>query len=93
VCLVRHECHFHNDTGCAIANAYAALEAAPPTSTPRPCIGDVKNGINLSWRPCCPHVHCRQGGHQAKYNLHKLRDLENLVADMLSRSRSRSTTT
>ncbi len=29
------ECHFHNDTGCAIANAYTALEPVPPTSTPR----------------------------------------------------------
>jgi homocitrate synthase len=29
------ECHFHNDTGCAIANAYCALEAGA-TRTPNP---------------------------------------------------------
>ncbi|CAJ0904062.1 10185_t:CDS:2, partial [Entrophospora sp. SA101] len=48
------ECHFHNDTGCAIANAYAALEAgathiessfSPKTARALPLIDSI-NRIN-----------------------------------------------
>ncbi|CAD0037632.1 unnamed protein product [Aureobasidium pullulans] len=46
------ECHFHNDSGCAIANAYCALEAGA--------------------------THIDTSG---KYDLHKLKAIEDLVAD------------
>ena len=74
------ETHFHNDTGCAIANAYLALEAgATHIDTTVLGIGE-RNGITplggLMARLCSTngeHVHRR-------YNLEKLPEIEKMVA-------------
>jgi len=74
------ECHFHNDTGCAIANAYCALEAgATHIDTTVLGIGE-RNGITpLGGLAARMYVADKQYVTD-KYNLHKLRDLENMVA-------------
>jgi homocitrate synthase len=48
------ECHFHNDTGCAIANAYCALEAGAtrmlnllPRTTVNPCNFTDKRKLDI----------------------------------------------
>jgi homocitrate synthase len=48
------ECHFHNDTGCAIANAYCALEAGAtrtfnllPRTTVNPCNLTDKSKLDI----------------------------------------------
>ena len=78
------ECHFHNDTGCAIANAYCALEAgATHIDTSVLGIGE-RNGITpiggFLARMYAAHKEYIKG----KYNLEKLRDLENIVADAVN---------
>lgn len=75
------ECHFHNDTGCAIANAYAALQAgATHIDTSVLGIGE-RNGITplggliaRMYTTDTQHV-------KSKYKLDYLRELENIVAD------------
>jgi homocitrate synthase len=75
------ECHFHNDTGCAIANAYAALQAgATHIDTSVLGIGE-RNGITplggliaRMYTADTQHV-------KSKYKLDYLRELENIVAD------------
>lgn len=77
------EFHGHNDSGCAVANAFAALEAgATHVDTTVLGIGE-RNGITplgafiarmMTWDP----ARTRQ-----KYRLETLRDLELLVADMV----------
>jgi len=75
------ECHFHNDTGCAIANAYAALEAgATHIDTSVLGIGE-RNGITPLGGLIARMYTADREGIKAKYNLHMLRDVENLVAD------------
>ncbi|KAF5662150.1 homocitrate synthase [Fusarium heterosporum] len=74
------ETHFHDDTGCAVANAYTALEAgATHLNTTILGIGE-RNGItSLSKIFQC----MLRMGHEhilTKYNLEKLPALENLVA-------------
>jgi homocitrate synthase len=74
------ECHFHNDTGCAIANAYTALEAgATHIDTSVLGIGE-RNGITslggLIARMYVENTEYVKG----KYDLKLLRDIENLVA-------------
>ncbi|KAI9365406.1 hypothetical protein DFJ73DRAFT_918675 [Zopfochytrium polystomum] len=80
-CANPRQCHFHNDTGCAIANAYAALEAgATHIDTSVLGIGE-RNGITPLGGLCARmYVDDREYVH-GKYNLSKLRDVENLVAD------------
>ncbi|EPX71048.1 homocitrate synthase [Schizosaccharomyces octosporus yFS286] len=75
------ECHFHNDTGMAIANAYCALEAgATHIDTSVLGIGE-RNGITpLGALLARMYVTDREYV-TSKYNLKKLRDLENLIAD------------
>lgn len=75
------ECHFHNDTGCAIANAYAALEAgATHIDTSVLGIGE-RNGITpLGGLVARMYTADREGVMQ-KYKLEKLRDVENLIAE------------
>ncbi|KAJ3120502.1 mitochondrial Homoaconitase [Nowakowskiella sp. JEL0407] len=75
------ECHFHNDTGCAIANAYAALEAgATHIDTSVLGIGE-RNGITplggLAARMYVADADYVKG----KYNLGMLREIENYVAE------------
>ncbi|GBC09579.1 hypothetical protein RclHR1_00090013 [Rhizophagus clarus] len=78
------ECHFHNDTGCAIANAYAALEAgATHIDTSVLGIGE-RNGITPLGGFCARMYTADKNYVKDKYKLHMLRDLENLVADAVS---------
>ncbi|KAI8619065.1 HMGL-like-domain-containing protein [Chytriomyces sp. MP71] len=75
------ECHFHDDTGCAIANAYAALEAgATHIDTSVLGIGE-RNGITPLGGFCARMYVADKEYVIGKYNLHKLRELENLVAE------------
>ncbi|KAJ2541119.1 homocitrate synthase lys21 [Coemansia sp. RSA 1853] len=75
------ECHFHNDTGCAIANAYAALQnGATHVDTSVLGIGE-RNGIP-SLGGFIARMYAADKEHvKAKYNLPKLREIENIVAD------------
>ena len=75
------ECHFHNDTGCSIANAYAALEAgATHIDTSVLGIGE-RNGITPLGGLVARMYTADREGVMKKYRLEKLRDLENLVAE------------
>ncbi|KNC97064.1 homocitrate synthase, mitochondrial [Spizellomyces punctatus DAOM BR117] len=75
------ECHFHDDTGCGIANAYAALEAgATHIDTSVLGIGE-RNGITPLGGFCARMYVANKEYVMGKYKLHKLRDIENLVAD------------
>ncbi|KAF9108004.1 mitochondrial Homoaconitase [Mortierella sp. AM989] len=75
------ECHFHNDTGCATANAYAALEAgATHIDTSVLGIGE-RNGITPIGNLIARMFTVDPDYVASKYQLHKLRDLENLIAD------------
>lgn len=74
------ESHFHNDTGCAIANAYCALESgATHIDTTVLGIGE-RNGIT----PLGGFIACLiAAGHTyivSKYKIDKLGHIENLVA-------------
>ncbi|KAF9775333.1 Saccharopine dehydrogenase [Fusarium sp. DS 682] len=76
------ETHFHNDTGCAVANAYTAIEAgATHIDTTVLGVGE-RNGItSLSKLFQCMLIM----GHDsvlAKYKLEKLPALEKLVAEV-----------
>ncbi|CDH53226.1 homocitrate synthase [Lichtheimia corymbifera JMRC:FSU:9682] len=75
------ECHFHNDTGCAIANAYAALEAgATHIDTSVLGIGE-RNGITPLGGLLARMYAADKEYVLNKYNLPKIRDVENIVAD------------
>ncbi|KAJ3273879.1 mitochondrial Homoaconitase [Terramyces sp. JEL0728] len=75
------ETHFHNDTGCAIANAYAALEAgATHIDTSVLGIGE-RNGITPLGGLVARMYTADREGVMAKYKLDKLREVENLVAE------------
>ncbi|KAI8074786.1 homocitrate synthase [Gongronella butleri] len=75
------ECHFHNDTGCAIANAYAALEAgATHIDTSVLGIGE-RNGITPLGGLLARMYAADKSYVMEKYNLTKIRDVENIVAD------------
>ncbi|QPG96796.1 Saccharopine dehydrogenase [Epichloe festucae Fl1] len=75
------ETHFHNDTGCAIANAYAALEAgATHIDTSVLGIGE-RNGITPLGGLLARMI---VGSHDyvtSRYKLHKLKEIEDLVAE------------
>ncbi|KAJ3045823.1 mitochondrial Homoaconitase, partial [Rhizoclosmatium hyalinum] len=78
------ECHFHNDTGCAIANAYAALEAgATHIDTSILGIGE-RNGITPLGGFCAMMYVADKEYVMNKYKLSQLREVENLIADMVS---------
>lgn len=75
------ECHFHNDTGCSIANAYAALEAgATHIDTSVLGIGE-RNGITPLGGLIARMMVADPEFVKSKYNLPMLRELENLVAE------------
>ncbi|KAJ1949083.1 homocitrate synthase lys21, partial [Dispira parvispora] len=75
------ECHFHNDTGCAIANAYAALEAgATHIDTSVLGIGE-RNGITPLGGLVARMYAADRDYVMGKYKLNQLREVENLVAD------------
>ena len=78
------ETHFHNDTGCAIANAYCALESgATHIDTTVLGIGE-RNGIT----PLGGLLACLMGVDRnyilSKYKIDKLGYIENLVAQAVS---------
>jgi homocitrate synthase len=74
------ETHFHNDTGCAIANAYCALEAgATHIDTSVLGIGE-RNGITPLGGLMARMIVADREYVTGKYKLHKLKDIEDLVA-------------
>ncbi len=75
------ETHFHNDTGCAIANAYCALESgATHVDTTVLGIGE-RNGItSLGGLMKCLMVGTNPESVASKYRIEKLSDLECMVA-------------
>ncbi|KAI0997143.1 Homocitrate synthase [Podosphaera aphanis] len=74
------ETHFHNDTGCSIANAYCALEAgATHIDTSVLGIGE-RNGITPLGGLMARMIVADREYVMGKYKLHKLKDLEELVA-------------
>ena len=78
------ECHFHNDTGCAIANAYTALEAgATHIDTSILGIGE-RNGITPIGGLLARMYAADKEYIKSKYNLEALRDLENIVAEAVN---------
>jgi homocitrate synthase len=76
------EFHGHNDSGCAIANAYGALEAgATHVDTTVLGIGE-RNGIT-PLGGLVARLYATDRALVQKYNLPLLRDVENLVADIV----------
>ncbi|KAK4216175.1 putative homocitrate synthase mitochondrial precursor [Rhypophila sp. PSN 637] len=75
------EIHLHNDTGCAIANAHAALEAgATHIDTSVLGIGE-RNGItSLGGLMARMMVGSREYV-MSRYKLHKIKEIEDMVAD------------
>jgi len=74
------ECHFHNDTGCAIANAYAALEAgATHIDTSVLGIGE-RNGITPLGGFLARMYTANREQIMKKYKLDHIRQVEILVA-------------
>lgn len=77
------ETHFHNDTGCAVANAYVALEAgATHIDTTVLGIGE-RNGITSLGGLLASLIHTDRKHILGKYKLEKLSYLENLVAQIV----------
>ncbi|KAF4551998.1 Homocitrate synthase [Elsinoe fawcettii] len=75
------ECHFHNDSGCAIANAYCALEAgATHIDTSVIGIGE-RNGITPLGGLMARMIVADRDYVKGKYNLSMLKEIEDLVAD------------
>jgi homocitrate synthase len=76
------EFHAHNDSGCAIANAYCALEAgATHISTSVLGIGE-RNGI-ASLGGLIARLYTVDRGLVAKYDLRQLMRLETMVGEMV----------
>ena len=74
--------HCHNDTGCAVANAWAALEAgATHIDTTILGIGE-RNGIT-PLGGLIARLYTLDRELVRKYNLIKLKDLDQLVADLV----------
>ncbi len=78
------ETHFHNDTGCAVANAYVALEAgATHIDTTVLGIGE-RNGITpLGDLVRSLMISANREYILSKYKIEKLRELEELVAGIV----------
>ncbi|MCJ1243931.1 Saccharopine dehydrogenase [Trapelia coarctata] len=75
------ETHFHNDTGCAIANAYCALEAgATHVDTSVLGIGE-RNGITPLGGLMARMIVADRDYVLSKYKLEKLKDIEDLVSE------------
>ncbi|KAJ5322926.1 Catalytic activity: homocitrate synthases convert 2-hydroxybutane-1 [Penicillium brevicompactum] len=75
------ETHFHNDTGCAIANAYCALEAgATHIDTSVLGIGE-RNGITPLGGLMARMMVADPEYVKGKYRLEKLKEIEDLVAE------------
>ncbi|KAM0701105.1 hypothetical protein Q7P35_011466 [Cladosporium inversicolor] len=75
------ETHFHNDTGCAIANAYCALEAgATHIDTSVIGIGE-RNGITPLGGLMARMIVADRDYVKSKYKLEKLKEIEDIVAE------------
>ncbi|KAJ6188753.1 hypothetical protein N7519_003661 [Penicillium mononematosum] len=75
------ETHFHNDTGCAIANAFCALEAgATHIDTSVLGIGE-RNGITPLGGLMARMMVADRDYVKSKYKLEKLKEIEDLVAE------------
>ncbi|KAL2175061.1 HMGL-like-domain-containing protein [Thermothelomyces heterothallicus CBS 202.75] len=75
------ETHFHNDTGCSIANAYCALEAgATHIDTSVLGIGE-RNGITPLGGLLARMVVSAPEYVKSKYKLHMLKEIEDMVAE------------
>ncbi|KIM94321.1 hypothetical protein OIDMADRAFT_34891 [Oidiodendron maius Zn] len=75
------ETHFHNDTGCAIANAYCALEAgATHVDTSVLGIGE-RNGITSLGGFLARMVVTSPEYVKSKYNLRMIKEIEDMVAE------------
>lgn len=75
------ETHFHNDTGCAIANAYCALEAgATHIDTSVIGIGE-RNGITPLGGLMARMIVADRDYVRGKYKLEKIKEIEDLVAE------------
>lgn len=78
------ETHFHNDTGCAIANAYCALEAgATHIDTSVLGIGE-RNGITTLGGLMARMITVDRDYVKSKYKLEKIKDIEELVAEAVA---------
>lgn len=78
------EFHGHNDTGCAVANAYCALEAgATHVDTSVLGIGE-RNGITPLGGLIARMYAYDAGMVRGRYNLPLLREVENYVAGLVS---------
>ena len=76
------EFHGHNDSGCAIANSYAALEAgATHIDTSVLGIGE-RNGIT-PLGGLIARLYATDSALVEKYNLPLIRDLDRLIADLV----------
>jgi len=77
------EFHGHNDTGCAIANSFAALEAgATHIDTSVLGIGE-RNGITPLGGFVARMYSVNPAYVKGKYNLKSLRDIENYVSEIV----------
>jgi homocitrate synthase len=75
------ETHFHNDTGCAIANAFCALEAgATHIDTSVLGIGE-RNGITSLGGLMARMVVTSPDYVKSKYKLHMIKEIEDMVAE------------
>lgn len=75
------EVHLHNDTGCAIANAHAALEAgATHIDTSVLGIGE-RNGITPLGGLLARMITIDRDHVVNKYKLRRLKEIEDMVAD------------
>ncbi|KAL2162295.1 hypothetical protein VTH06DRAFT_7208 [Thermothelomyces fergusii] len=75
------ETHFHNDTGCSIANAYCALEAgATHIDTSVLGIGE-RNGITPLGGLLARMIVSAPEYVKSKYKLHMLKEIEDMVAE------------
>ncbi|KPI34845.1 Homocitrate synthase, mitochondrial [Cyphellophora attinorum] len=78
------ETHFHNDTGCAIANAYCALEAgATHIDTSVLGIGE-RNGITTLGGLMARMIVADRDYVVGKYKLEKIKEIEELVAEAVA---------
>ncbi|KAF3026014.1 Saccharopine dehydrogenase [Neopestalotiopsis sp. 37M] len=75
------ETHFHDDTGCAVANAFCALEAgATHIDTSVLGIGE-RNGISPLGALMARMVVTSPEYVKGKYKLHMIKEIEDLVAE------------
>ncbi|KAH0595372.1 hypothetical protein MHUMG1_07124 [Metarhizium humberi] len=75
------EVHLHNDTGCAIANSHAALEAgATHIDTSVLGIGE-RNGITSLGGLIARMMVGSRDHVMSRYKLHKIKEIEDMVAD------------